>query len=154
MNIAGIGSKVLKYGIKAAGVAGVGMCIYDANHTGHFKSEVRATRAETNSFDYWYDKSRKLTTPSAVNSSLKDKIFQWQLKHNYVRFFNKGIGYVQGFAKQIAEDIVPIGLSIAAIASKGKIAPKVAGGALGLYAIGAFMKNVLNIGVQKDRNMI
>ena len=152
MSVAGIGSKGLKYGIKAAGVAGLGMCVIDANHTGKFKSDVRATKAETNSFDYWYDNSRKLSTPSKVNSKLKDKIFQWQVRHNYVRFINKGIGYVQGFAKSLVEDIVPIGLSIAAIATKGKVAPKVAGGALGVYAVGSFVKNVLNFGVHRDPN--
>jgi len=150
MNVTGISQKVLKYGIKAAGIAGIGMCIYDAHDEGKRYAKIRSTKAENNAADYWFENSRNLVTPSKINSKLKDKLFNIEITHNFRKFVNKGIGYVQGFTKSLVEDVLPIGLSIAAIATKGKVAPKVAGGALGAYTLYAFMKNVLGIGVKQN----
>ena len=150
MNITGIGQKVLKYGIKGVGIAGIGMCIYDAHDEGKRYAKIRSTKAENDAADYWFDNSRNLVTPSKINSKLKDKIFNIEITHNFRKFVNKGIGYVQGFTGSVIEDLIPIGLSVAAIATKGKVAPKVAGGALGMYAVYAFMKNVLGLGTKRN----
>lgn len=150
MNVAGIGSNVLKYGIKAAGIAGIGMCLYDAHDEGKRYAKIRSTRAENDAADFWFENSRNLVTPSKINSKLKDKIFNIEITHNFRKFVNKGIGYVQGFTKSLVEDLIPIGLAVAAVVTKGKVAPKVAGGALGAYAAFAFMKNVLGVGVKQN----
>ena len=149
-----IGQTVLKYGIKAAGAAGLGVCLYDAHKHGKFRSTIEARKGDTNALMYWFDNSRKLNTPSTVNAKLKDGIFNLELHNNFRRFINSGIGYVKGFASMAAYDLLPIGLSIAAIAAKGKKSSKIAGAALGAYAIFGFAKNVLGLGVRNDNGRI
>lgn len=141
---------IAKYGIKAAGAIGAGICLYDAHKEGKRQSEIYVKNCNANAALKWFDNSRNLHSPSNINAKLKDKIFNWETHNNIRAFFNSGIGYVKGFASMLFNDVVPVALSAAAIFTKGKTAPKVAGGALGAYGIYAFAKNVLGIGVSAD----
>lgn len=157
MNLGNIGSKALKYGIKGAGIAGIGICLYDAHKNGVRKSRIEVTRGNTNGAMYWLENSRNLQTPSTFNSKMKDKLFNTEITHNMRAFLNAGWGYVKGFTGMLVEDFIPIGLSIAAIATKGGgLASKISGGALGAYAAFGFVKNVLGIGVRQspDGNVV
>jgi len=139
--------QALKYGIKAAGAVGVGMVLYDAHKEGVRKADIEVRKGNANAALDWYDNSRNLTSPSRINMRLKDKLFNWEITHNLRAFVNTGIGYVKGFAGMLTEDVIPMGLSIAAIATKGTAA-KVTGAALGAYSVFAFAKNVLGIGAE------
>ena len=145
-----IGQTLLKYGIKAAGVAGLGICLYDAHKQGIYKSKIEVKKGNANAALDWFDNSRNMTSPSQVNSNLKDSIFNLELHNNVRGFFNAGIGYIKGATKMLLGDLLPVALSVAALATKGKTSSKVAGGALGLYALYGFAKNVLGIGVSQD----
>lgn len=145
-----IGQTLLKYGIKAAGVAGLGICLYDAHKQGIYKSKIEVKKGNANAALDWFDNSRNMTSPSQVNSNLKDGIFNLELHNNVRGFFNAGIGYIKGATKMLLGDLLPVALSVAALATKGKTSSKVAGGALGLYALYGFAKNVLGIGVSQD----
>ena len=144
-----IGSNILKYGIKAAGVIGAGMCVYDAHKEGLRKSQIEVRKGNADAADRWFENTRGMNNTSNINAKLKDKIFNWELHNNLRGYINAGIGYVKGFVGMLASDIVPVGLSAAAILTKGKTAPKYAGGALGFYALYGFTKNVLGFGVKE-----
>lgn len=161
-----IGSIVSKYAIKAAGVAGLGMIAYDAHKKGKIYGDIRKNKKDFEALDYYYQNSRNLPTGSHVNMKLKDKLFEWELHNDSRGFINKGLGYVGGFFSMLADDILPLGLSAAALFLKGsKTIPaptaidpnavkkvmttrsKVAGIALAAYAGYAFLKNVCGFGV-------
>ena len=157
MNIGNIGSKALKYGIKGAGIAGIGICLYDAHKNGVRKSRIEVTKGNTNGGTYCLENSRNLQVPSAFNSKMKDKLFNIEITHNLRAFLNAGWGYAKGFVGMLAEDILPVGLSAAALLTKGGgMGQKIAGGALGAYAAFGFVKNVLGFGVQQspDRDLV
>lgn len=161
-----ISSVLGKYAIKAAGIAGVSMLAYDAHKKGVHHGEIRKNEKNFEALDYYYENSRNLPTGSHINMKLKDKLFKLELSNNFRGFVNKGLGYISGFCNMVTDDIIPWGLSTAAIFLKGskKIpAPtatnpnamksvmtnrsKVAAVALGAYAIYAFAKNVCGFGV-------
>lgn len=165
-----IGSVVGKYAIKAAGAAGLGLLAYDAHKRGVRYGVINKNKKDFDALDYYYENSRNLPTGSHVNMKLKDKLFKWELRNDLRGFVNKGLGYVSGFCSMVVEDLVPIGLSAAALFMKGskKIpAPtaldptamksvmtnrsKVAGIALGAYALYAFAKNVCGFGVSDSK---
>lgn len=140
-----IGQTALKYGIKAAGAAGVGIILYDAHKHGQYRANVERTNKEAIATNKWFENSRNVNSFSRFNSSLKDKVFKFELKENIMGTINAAAGYAKGFTRMIAGDIIPLGLSIAAIATKGTAA-KVSGAALGIYSALGFAFNVLGIG--------
>lgn len=165
-----IGSVIGKYAIKAAGVAGAGLLAYDAHKRGVGQAEIQKNKKKFEALDYYWDNSRNMPSASHVNAKLKDKLFDLELRNNLRNFVNKGIGYVSGFCNMVAEDIVPWGLSAAAIFLKGsKKVPaptaldpsavktvmtnrsKVAAIGLGAYALYAFAKNVCGFGVSDKK---
>ena len=144
-----IGQTLLKYGIKAAGAAGIGICLYDAHKQGIYKSKIEVAKGNANAALDWFDNSRNMTSPSQFNANMKDGIFGMELRNNVRGFFNAGIGYVKGATQMLIGDLLPVALSVAAIATKGKTSSKVAGSALGLYALYGFAKNILGFGVSQ-----
>ena len=141
----------MKYGVRAAGIAGLGICLYDAHKQGLYKANLEVRKGNANAALDWFDNSRNMTQPSQFNSNVKDGLFRWELHNNFRAFVNAGIGYVKGAAQMMFCDLVPLGLSVAAIAAKGASkTSKVVGGALGLYALYGFGKNILGIGVSQD----
>ena len=140
--VASGGSNVLKYGIQGAGVAGIAMCLYDAHKEGKRWKEIYVKKKNIDAARYWYDNSRNLHNTSNINAKMKDKLFDWETKNNLRGFINAPIGYLRGFFGMLATDVVPLAVSAAALTGK-----KLAGGALALYAMYGFGKNVLGIGV-------
>jgi hypothetical protein len=152
MNVGNIGQKLLKYGIKAAGVAGAGIVLYDAHKHGQYRATVEKNNKNAIACDEWMENRRNMAFPSKVNSKLKNGIFIWVLRNNIRGMFNAALGYVKGFTGMLVTDVLPLGLSVAAIATKGKAA-KISGAALGAYAVYGFSKNVLGIGVKQHTTM-
>lgn len=152
MDIKKYGPSALKYGIKAAGAAGIGVVLVDAHKAGRHWANIQANKSNANAADYWFENSRNMAQPSWVNSKLKDKIFKMETRNNLRGFFAAGVGYVKGFVGSLVNDIVPLGVSIAALATKSKIGQYISGGALALYSAYAFGKNVLGFGVSDDNN--
>lgn len=150
-----IAQAVTKYAIKAAGVAGAGILLYDAHKEGVRISDIQARKANSDAALDWFDNTRNLHQPSTVNMKLKDKLFNWELTNNIRAFFNSGIGYVKGFAGMMLTDVVPWALTAAALVTKGPsathkgTAAKASGIGLGLYALYAFAKNVCGLGVSQ-----
>ena len=141
---------LLKYGIKAAGAVGVGICAYDAHKKGVRNAKTHSNKKKLEALDYYYNNSRNLPKGSYFNSNLKEKILDLEYKNDFRRFINKPVGYVKGFANMMIHDAVPWALSIATLATKG-VAAKVSGAALAAYSVYAFAKNILGIGVTTSK---
>ena len=145
-----ISATLIKYGIKAAGAVGVGICAYDAHKKGARRAKTYSNKKKFEALDYYYNNSRNLPKGSYFNSKVKDKILDLEYKNDFRRFINKPVGYVKGFANMMICDAVPWALSIAALATKG-VAAKVSGIALAGYSVLAFAKNILGLGVTKSK---
>lgn len=152
MNMGNIGASLLKYGIKAAGATGAGIVLYDAHKHGQHRATVEKNNKNAIAVDDWLENSRTVTSPSRFNSKLKDGLFKLELRNNIRGMFNAAVGYVKGFTYMLVNDVLPLGLSVAALATKGKAA-KISGAALGIYSVLAFGANVLGIGNKQHTSM-
>ena len=146
---------IAKIGIRTAGVVGAGAVLYDAHKRGVYQAKVYADKKDAEAAERWLDKSRVMTKPSSIMAKLKNKLFEFEIKHNFRHFFNSGIGYLKGFGQMIFEDVIPLGLSVGALVakapsatSKGIVSIASAAG-LGAYGLYQFVKEVCGVGRDK-----
>ena len=96
-----------------------------------------------------FENSQKLDTPSLWKSSMKDKVFKYQLDSNFLNFFNSAAGYFSGFASMLVSNVVPFALGLTTLLAKGKKLACGSGIALAAYAGFTFLKDGLGIGSKK-----
>lgn len=130
---------------KAAGAAGIGMVAYDANHIGKVQADRFASEKDAKATAYYHNNTLYSTNMSKIEAGIKDKALQMQLNQGWRRFINLGIGYVKGFNSMLVEHVVPLGLGIGALFTKGKLSKGFAAG-LGVYAAFSVIKNFFGIG--------
>ncbi|MBE7712631.1 MAG: hypothetical protein E7Z87_02680 [Cyanobacteria bacterium SIG26] len=133
---------------KTAGLAGLGLVAYDAHHIGKVNADLYASHRDAVATDYYVNNSMYSTNMSKVQDGIKTKALEMQLNQGWRRFFNTGIGYIKGFGSMIVEHIIPVGLSVAALLTKGK-ASKICAGGLGIYAAYEVIRNFFGFGVPK-----
>ena len=146
---------IAKIGIKTAGVIGAGMVLYDVHKRGMYQSKVYADKKDEEAAERWLDKSRTMSKPSSIMAKLKNKLFEFEIRHNFRHFFNAGIGYMKGVGQMLFEDVVPLGLSIGALVAKAPSATSKGIGAiasvagLGAYGLYQFVKEICGVGRNK-----
>lgn len=144
-------TNVIKYLPKAAGVAALGVCAYDAHIVGKLQADVYAKSKDADACMETYSNTRYLSTPSMTVSKMKDSVHNFEVDSNFRHFFNSGIGYFKGFIGMLMDNVVPFGLGLGALLGKGKWAKGSAIG-LGIYAGISFFKDVLGFGHYNDLN--
>jgi hypothetical protein len=82
---------------------------------------------------------------SKIADKVKNTSYEMELDQGWRRFFNLGIGYIKGFTSMLVSHVVPFGLGIGALVSKGKTS-KICAGALTAYGLFAGVKNFFGIG--------
>ena len=130
---------------KASGAAGLGIVAYDANHIGKVQADYYASEKDAAATSYYVNNAMYSTNMSKFESGIKNKAVHMQLDQGWRRFINLGIGYVKGFTSMLVEHVVPLGLGIGALFTKGKVAKGFAGG-LGIYAAYTVLKNFFGWG--------
>lgn len=146
---------IAKIGIKSAGILGAGMVLYDAHRRGMYQSHIYADKKDAEAAERYLDNSRVMEKPSSIIAKLKNKMFDWEIKYGLRHFINSGIGYVKGVGEMLLDDVVPLGLSVAAIATKAPtktckgIGAKASAIGLGIYGLYTFFKEVCGVGRNK-----
>ncbi len=130
---------------KATGIAALGLVAYDAHSIGKLQADLYSSEKDAKSAAYYLNNSMYSTNMSKVQEAVKDASYRMELDSTWKRFFNEGIGYVKGFTSMLVEHVVPLGLGLGTLLTKGKTAKFCAGG-LGIYAIYEFMKNFFGWG--------
>lgn len=133
---------------KAAGAAGLAMVAYDAHAIGRINADRYASKRDAVATSFYLNNTMYTTNMSKIQSGIKQKALQMQLDQGWRRFFNTGIGYVKGFGSMLVEHVVPFGLGLAALLTKGK-ASKICAGGLGIYALYEVVRNFFGLGVPR-----
>lgn len=133
---------------KAAGAAGLAMVAYDAHVIGRITADTYASERDAAATSFYVNNSMYSTNMSAIQDGIKQKALDMQLNQGWRRFFNTGIGYVKGFTSMLTEHVVPLGLGLATLLTKGK-ASKICAGGLGIYAAYELIRNFFGIGVPR-----
>jgi hypothetical protein len=137
-----------KYLRKGMGLAALGLVGYESHYIGKIQADRYATEKDANATAYYLNNTMYNGDISPVRQGIKQNAYEMELDQGWRRFFNLGIGYVKGFCSMLVSNVIPLGLGIATLVTKGK-ASKISAIALGVYAAGVAIKNFFGIGVPR-----
>ncbi len=133
---------------KGAGIAALGLVGYDAHYMGKLQADLYSSEKDADAATYYLNNSLYSTNGSKIQEGIKDAAYTMELDQGWRRFFNAGIGYIKGFTSMLVSHVVPFGLGLGALLTKGK-ASKICAGGLGIYAGYELLKNFFGLGVPK-----
>lgn len=150
MRIGHIAKKVLpknpaKWVTKGIGAVALGAVAYDAHYLGKIQADLYSSEKDAASTGYYLNNSLYSTNMSKIQEGIKDASYEMELDCGWKRFINEGVGYVKGFTSMLVSHIVPFGLGLGALLSKG-LPSKICAGGLGIYAGYEFVKNFFGWG--------
>lgn len=134
---------------KTAGVIGIGLIGYDAHCAGKMEASSYASNRKANGLSEGYKDHLKLDSPSVVKNEIKNELFDYNLNENLSGFFASIGGYIKGALSMAFGNIIPLGLSIATICTKGK-ASKFCGAGLAIYGGIYLAQELFGIGKTKE----
>ncbi len=134
-----------KYIAKGVGIAALGCVAYDAHHIGKLQADIYSSEKDAQGAAKYLNNSMYLNSMSKIEEGIRDASYKMELDQGYKRFFNSGIGYVKGFCSMLVDHVVPFGLGLATLLTKGKTSKWCAGG-LGAYAVYQVLRNFFGWG--------
>ena len=137
-----------KYLTKGAGVAGMGLVGYESHNIGKMQADLYASESDAKNSAFYLNNTLYSNDMSLIRDGIKNSAYEMELDQGWRRFFNLGIGYVKGFTSMLVSNVIPFGLGAGALFTKGKTA-KLCAGALGIYALGIFIKDFFALGTPK-----
>lgn len=142
---------VVKYLVKGAGIAALGVVGYDAHIIGKIQADTYSKSKDADACMETFSNTQQLSSPSKTTAAMKDKVHQLEMDSNFRHFVNSGLGYFKGFGSMLIDSVVPLGLGLGAVLAKGKVATASAIG-IGIYGVIKFFKDVLGFGHYNDLN--
>ena len=134
--------------INAAGLAGIGAVLWDAHSHAKVKGAMTERNEKTDSLTKSYMNQFKSDSSSFVKDAAKKRLFALEADENVSGFFTNLKGYVGGFTSMLIDDVVPLGLSLGALISKGTVSK---GFGIGLLAYGGVFIAQEFFGIGKAR---
>ena len=129
----------------AIGLVGLGIIAYDAHNVGKIQADLYASERDAKATLYYLNNDMYLTSMSRSQEKVKDFAYKSELGQGWRRFINTPIGYICGFCSMLVSHVVPLGLSLGALFSKGITSKVCAGGAV-LYGAYELLKNIFGMG--------
>lgn len=130
--------------IKAIGIAGLGSVLYDSHILGKQECKMTQNVLKTNSIEKTYIDTLSLDTPSKTKDIMKKRFLNYKLNENFTTFFTGAAGYVKGFTKMLVNNVIPFGLALGTVATKG-FASKSCGIGLAGYGVVYLLHDVMGI---------
>lgn len=129
---------------KGAGALGLGIVLYDAHTIGKVEAASNQKRAAANLVTKPVMGMLSQNSPSIVEARAKKTYANYMLDEDTSGIFTGFSGYMKGLTKVMVSDVVPLGLSIGALATKGWISK---GFGLGLLAFGGIfvLRDVMGV---------
>ena len=137
-----------KYLKKGVGLAALGLVAYESHYIGKIQADRYATEKDVKAAAYYLNNTMYNPDISPIRQGIKDAAYDFEMDQGWRRFFNLGIGYIKGFGSMLVSNVIPLGLGIATLFTKGK-ASTISAIALGIYAAGSAIKNFFGIGVPR-----
>lgn len=119
---------------KVTGAAGLGLVLYDAHKYGKSNSHMDELDHKANQLKSRYMDEMMLDKPSIVKQETKHKIFNFFVHEKMSEPYELAKGYGDGFMTMLTHNVVPFGLSIGALVTRGVVS-KLCG--VGLLVYGA-----------------
>ena len=146
-----IKANIVKYALKGLGAVALGMVAYDSHVIGKLQADTYSSSKDADAMAKRATNTLFLSSPSLIDSKIKDAALRVETENNTRHFFNAGIGYFKGFLSTMVSEVVPLGLGLGAL-----LLPKGWRGAsaigLGIYGVTKFFKDFLGWGNSSDLN--
>ena len=136
---------------KGIGAVGLGLVLYDAHTLGKIESSSYQKKCAANLVAGPFANTMMQESPSILESKAKKGFSNYMMEENMSGFFTSIGGYFKGVGSMLVSHVVPLALSIGALATpRNSFASKAFG--FGLLAYGAiFMgREVMGIGKPKE----
>lgn len=130
---------------RGVGIAALGAVAYDAHYLGKIQADLYSSEKDAASTGFYLNNSMYSTNMSKIQEGIKDASYEMELDCGWKRFINEGIGYVKGFTSMLVSHIVPFGLGLGTVFTKG-LPSKICAGGLGIYAGYEVLKNFFGWG--------
>lgn len=141
-------SNLGKYAAKAVGLTTLALVVRDAHHIGKLQGDKYATERDAFHASDYLNNTLYNPSMSSTTDGVKNTAYKMEIDQTWRRFFNLGIGYVKGFCSMLTCEVLPFGLGLGALLTKGLPAKICAGGAV-LYGAAKFIKNFFGFGVPR-----
>jgi hypothetical protein len=135
----------MNYLTKGIGAIGVAAVCYDANYMAGVQADKYATEHDAKATSYYLNNTLYSTNLSKIADNVKNTAYEMELDQGWRRFFNLGIGYIKGFSSMLVSHVIPLGLGVGALVTKG-LPSKICAGSLAAYGMFAGIKNFFGIG--------
>ena len=136
---------ITKIACKTAGIAGMGVVLYDAIRLGNRFSKAEAERTQSKYLEKAYFNSRNLSCDSYISNDIQKGVYKYKEKNPIPVIWGKFKGAIKGALNGFGNNIFLIATSALALISKGKLA--IAGVAgIGLNFIYEILHNGFGVG--------
>ena len=123
---------------KGVGAAGIGLMAYDAHKAAKDYSSMYSISNSTNNLEALYCDTLYLNEPSRVKDKAKQAVVNLHMDLNIDRTLYRIGGYFKSLGASISQHAIPLGLSAAALLTKGAISKASALGAITYAAVDFF----------------
>jgi len=138
---------------KGIGAVGLGLVLYDAHTSGKIESASYEKKCAADMVTGPYLNTMTQDSASVLESRAKKGFSNYMMEENMSGFFTSIGGYFKGVGSMLVSHVVPLGLSIGALATRrNSLASRVFG--FGLLAYGAvfMLHEVMGIGKGNELN--
>lgn len=133
---------------KSAGVIGLGLVAYDAHKYAQYNAVAVEKDHKAHSLSSRFIDDMKLDSPSTVRAGVKKKMFDYAADEEFSGFFVSTKGYLKGILTSLVSNVIPLGLSLGAVLTKGIVSKCFAGG-LAAYGAVFILQEAFGIGKAK-----
>lgn len=130
---------------KTAGIAGLSAVAYDAFAMAKHHADASSAELSADVFEKAVAAQRSNSTASHVTGAVQSKIADLRMKNPIVPLLGKFKGFIGGFFSSLGDNIVPIGFSALALATKG-FSQKAGAWGLGIYGAYQLAKEGFGLG--------
>lgn len=130
---------------KAVGVAGLAAVTYDAYGMAQHHSSALAAEMTADTFEKAVAAERSNSTASYTTGAMQKKVADLRMKNPIIPIYGKVKGFIEGFITSLGDNVIPVILSSAALAAKGKIQKAGAWG-LGIFGLYQIAKEGFGLG--------
>ena len=104
---------------KSVGVTGLGMVLYDSHNLGKIEAAAHQKKCGANTTSMAFENTLSLNNPSIVEDKVKKGISRFVMDEGILEFWDGLVGYTKGFSNMLTTHVIPLGLSVATLATKG-----------------------------------
>lgn len=134
---------------KTVGLTGLGLVLFDAHTAGKITAPLNEKNLKAEQLKDQFMNNRKLDSTSTVRNEANKVVFKYFTDEHLTGFFTNIAGYLKGAVATLVNDVVPLGLAVGTVMTKGVFSKAFGVGLLGYGGI-FLLQKAFGIGKPKE----